>query len=92
MWVPFVLCVLFSGEPQAWKHIFILPGLFLAIFLRGPALLICAYAASAGFTLLMLALAVVLARHSPKSFKIALAPALLGFCGLAFITLLMLRA
>jgi hypothetical protein len=92
MWAPFVLCVLLSGEPQAWKYIFILPGLFLGIFLRGPAFWACAYASSLGFTLLMLGLAVVLARRSPKLFKIALAPALLGFCGLAFIALLMLRA
>ncbi len=92
MWAPFVLCVLLSGEKRVWKHIFILPGLFLAMFLHGPALWVGSYAASAGFTLLMLSLAVALARRSPKAFKIALAPALLGFCVLAFLTLLMLRA
>jgi hypothetical protein len=92
MWGPFLLCALLSGSGQVWQHIFMLPGTALAMFVRGHVLVVSSYVGSAVVTFLIVGLALGLETRGRTIFKLGLALALVAFCLLALLTLLMLRA
>lgn len=92
MWVPFVFCVLLSGDKQVWRYILMLPGAVPALLMQVRAREVTCYIASALITLVVVSLVVSLARYGPRVFKLALALTFLVFSLMALLTLLMLRA
>jgi hypothetical protein len=92
MWGPFLLCALLSGDGQVWKHILMLPGTILAVFMHGHVLVVTSYIVSAVMTLLIMGLAVARETRGRTVFKLGLALALVAFCVLALLALLLLRA
>ena len=89
MWAPFVLCAVLTG---VWKYLLMLPGVFLVMLLHGRATQWAAYLTSAGLTLLIITIALPVQIRGAKAFKWWVGSFLAVFCGLAFLTLLMLRA